>query len=269
MATTIHHLSFDVEDVYQSFKERGISGWTKDVDGEKSRILEILDLLDSYGHKATFFILTEILPDYKDIILEIKGRGHEIASHGHQHLRIKRRTADDFNRDIRESKFMLEGLINQEVTGYRAPGFSLNESTSWAVEIIKSAGFRYSSSTSSNNPNSKIFSVLRDFELVDFPATSMNFLGRDVRLCGGFYFRALPFVVTKSLFKFRQNFDQPINLYLHPFEFEDHPKRIKAGIGANLVRYYNLNKTRKNLEMLLPNYKFTSFANYLDQNYKP
>ena len=74
MIETVHHLSFDVEDVYQSFKERGIPGWIKDVDGEKGRILDILNLLDEYGHKATFFILTEILSDYEDIILEIKSR---------------------------------------------------------------------------------------------------------------------------------------------------------------------------------------------------
>lgn len=266
MIETVHHLSFDVEDVYQSFKERGIPGWTKDVDGEKDRILDILKLLDEYQHKATFFILTEILPDYKDIILEIKSRGHEIASHGHEHLRIKRRSREDFGRDIRESKFLLENLINQEVIGYRAPGFSLNESTSWAVEQIKAAGFIYSSSASSSKPSSNLFSVLSEFELVEFPATSIKFLSKDIRLCGGFYFRALPFIVTESLFQLRKRNGKPINLYLHPFEFEEYPIKIKAGMEATLVRYYKLENTRKNLEKLLPVHRFTSFANHLENS---
>lgn len=263
MTENLHFLSFDVEDVYQSFKERGIPGWTKDVDGEKTRILEILELLDKHSYKATFFILTEILPDYEDIILEIISRGHEIASHGHQHLRIKRRSPEEFETDIKTSKFLLENLINQEVIGYRAPGFSLNESTSWAVEKIKNAGFSYSSSASSSKSDSKLFSLLNEFKLIEFPATSVKILSKDVRLCGGFYFRALPFFLTESLFELRHRNGQPINLYLHPFEFEDQPHRVKASFEVTFVRYYNLEKSSINLEKILPKYGFTSFANFL------
>lgn len=266
MNETVNYLSFDVEDVYQSFKERGISGWVKDVDGEKFRISLILDLLDVYNHKATFFILTEILPDYEDIVLEIQKRGHEIASHGHEHLRIKRRSREDFQRDINKSKYLLESLINKEVMGYRAPGFSLNENTSWAVDIIKSAGFTYSSSASSANPNSDLFSALNESGLIEFPATSIKLLGKDLRLCGGFYFRALPMSATKSIFYIKNQIGEPINLYLHPFEFENQPSKIKAGIEATLVRYYNLKKTQKNLEKLLPIHRFTSFAKSLEGN---
>ena len=264
MADVIHHLSFDVEDVYQSFKERGISGWAKDVDGEKRRILEILNLLDNYNHKATFFILTEILPDYKDIILEINRRGHEIASHGHQHFRIKRRTPDDFIRDIRESKFMLESLINQEVIGYRAPGFSLNESTSWAVAEIKNAGFKYSSSASSVKQDSKLSEALKVHNLLEFQATSTNIFGKDLRLCGGFYFRALPLNLTKTFFKLSESNGKSINLYLHPYEFENNPDKLKSSLEVSIIRYYNLNKTYNNLEELLKKRKFTSFQNNLN-----
>jgi polysaccharide deacetylase family protein (PEP-CTERM system associated) len=261
MIEMVHHLSFDVEDVYQSFKERGISGWIKDVDGEKDRILEILNLLDEYGHKATFFILTEIIPDYKDIILEIEVRGHEIASHGHEHLRIKRRSREDFGRDIRESKFLLENLINQEVLGYRAPGFSLNESTSWAVEEIKNAGFKYSSSASSVKQYSKLSEALSEYSLLEFPATSINIFGKDLRLCGGFYFRALPLSLTKTLFKRFERKGQAINLYLHPYEFEINPNKLKSRVEVSFIRYYNLNKTYNNLEKLLKTRIFTSFEN--------
>ena len=111
----IHNLSFDIEDIYQSFKERGILGWEKDVDGETHRILRILDMLDFHRQTATFFILTDILPDYTDLILEIQRRGHEIASHGHEHRRLSRVSATELKNDLLRSKALLEDLINDSV----------------------------------------------------------------------------------------------------------------------------------------------------------
>ena len=124
-----HHLSFDVEDVYQGFKERGIRGWTKDVDGEKKRINEILDLLEKYNQKATFFILTEVLKDYKQEVLDMKSRGHEVASHGHEHLRIWRRNPKEFSEDIKQSKDLLESLISKEVNSGKTYVFAKADPT--------------------------------------------------------------------------------------------------------------------------------------------
>ena len=265
-----HHLSFDVEDVYQGFKERGIAGWSKDVYGEKKRINEILDMLDKHNQKATFFVLTEELQDYKQEALEMKKRGHEVASHGHEHLRIWRRNESEFSEDIKRSKDLLEGLISSEVKGYRAPGFSLNKSTLWAVDLIQNAGFTYSSSSSLTEgqiplnlsiPTSGNLSG----KLIEFPATSFRVLGVDARICGGFYFRALPLQITKLVMRRQESMNKPTNLYLHPFEFEDHPVKIKSNLKVSVIRYHNTDKTKSRLEQLLQCYSFTSFEETLSR----
>jgi len=263
-----HFLSFDVEDVYQSFKERGVNGWQKDVSGEKKRIKDILDLLDKFSQKATFFILTEVINDYKEEILEIKAQGHEVASHGHEHLRIWRRSKREFEDDVRKSKDLLEDLISSDVLGYRAPGFSLEKSTIWARDIIQAAGYRYSSSASGidlmsqneflESKNSSWGDVLKEF-----PATSIRIFGKDARLCGGFYFRALPLSVTKQVFQRNIKKELPVNLYLHPFEFEESPNKLKSPLAIKLMRYYNLEKTKPRLIKLLEEYSFTSFEKTL------
>jgi len=263
-----HFLSFDVEDVYQSFKERGISGWEKDVAGEKKRILEILNLLANYNQTATFFILTEVINDYKDEILEIKARGHEVASHGHEHLRIWRRSKKEFDEDIRKSKALLEDLISSEVIGYRAPGFSLEKSTTWASELIQAAGYRYSSSASSmellkesENISEAVLTASKTFK--EFPATSLKILGKDARICGGFYFRALPLKVTKTMLETNMKKGLPANVYLHPFEFDENPRKIRAPKVVKFIRYHNLKKTKPRLVSLLETYSFNSFEQSL------
>lgn len=263
-----HHLSFDVEDVYQGFKERGIRGWTKDVDGEKKRINEILDLLEKYNQKATFFILTEVLKDYKQEVLDMKMRGHEVASHGHEHLRIWRRNPKEFSEDIKQSKDLLESLISKEVKGYRAPGFSLNESTLWAAELIQNAGFTYSSSSSFTElklPPSLCLRKSEDIEgkLVEFPATSVRILGVDTRICGGFYFRALPLRITELLIRKQESLNKSANVYLHPFEFEENPVKLKSSFKVSIIRYHNIDKTKTRFEQLLNQHSFTSFEESL------
>jgi len=263
-----HHLSFDVEDVYQGFKERGITGWSKDVYGEKKRINEILDSLDKHNHKATFFVLTEVLQDYKQEVLEIKKRGHEVASHGHEHLRIWCRNESEFSEDIKRSKDLLEGLISSEVKGYRAPGFSLNRSTLWAVDLIQNAGFTYSSSSSFTELKLPPNLCLRKSEetkgkLIEFPATSVRILGADARICGGFYFRALPLLATKFLMLKQESMNKPANVYLHPFEFEENPVKLNSSFKVSMIRYHNIDKTKPRFEQLLRQYSFTSFEESL------
>lgn len=260
-----HYLSFDVEDVYQSFKERGIAPWKSDVDGETSRILEILDLLDVFGGKATFFVLTEIISDYQEIIREIRDRGHEIASHGHEHIRIWKRSPDQFAYDIQKSKSLLEDLLNAPIYGYRAPGFSLNHETMWAVDLIEKTGFAYTSSSSFDQEQLPVGlrgenNAQDSAGLLEFPATSMTIRGRSLRLCGGFMFRALPMLATESILNIRSRRGQSVNLYLHPYEFEDNPNRIEGPLAVRMMRYHNIQTTRKKFTQLLETWTFTNFS---------
>jgi polysaccharide deacetylase family protein (PEP-CTERM system associated) len=265
-----HYLSFDVEDVFQSFKERGYSGWEPDIKGEKERILYILELLDKLNFKATFFVLTDVLNNYKDEVLEIKSRGHEIASHGHNHIRLYKRTKKEFQYDIKKSKTLLEDLIACQVNGYRAPGFSLNKSTIWASEIIIKSGFKYSSST--NFVDSNLSLNLRQpsdpqdgTRLLEFPATSIRIFRKSLRICGGFYFRLLPIQITEILFNINEKRGKPINFYLHPFELEQYPTKVSAPMYIRFVRYHNLSRTKQKMNVLLKNHSFTSFDLFLKE----
>lgn len=56
-------------------------------DGPSGRLTQnIMDLLDKYDTKATFFLLGKNIQGYERIVRETVERGHEICSHGFEHL---------------------------------------------------------------------------------------------------------------------------------------------------------------------------------------
>ena len=47
---------------------------------------KVLDVLDEYQVKATFFCLGDRIRQHPDVFREIKNRGHGIGNHGYKHL---------------------------------------------------------------------------------------------------------------------------------------------------------------------------------------
>ena len=66
-------------------------------DGPTPRITEqILDILDNYGAKATFFCLGNNAELYPELVEEIEARGHAIGNHSYDHTRGWLTTTDNY-----------------------------------------------------------------------------------------------------------------------------------------------------------------------------
>lgn len=126
-------LSF-FRDVYNLDKPRG------DIDNPT---MEILELLDEFNIKATFFILSEVAGYYPHLVKEIAKNGHEIASHGKNHIDLWNYTPQTFQADLKDAKNLLEDLYGEKVVGYRAPNLIIED---WIVPILSELGFEYDSS---------------------------------------------------------------------------------------------------------------------------
>ena len=105
----------------------------------KKATLDILNLLDKYNQKATFFIVAEIYNWYPEIIKNIKKQGHEIGYHTHTHLVVK-------NNELLEKELLLSKrfLKDFKPKGFRAPLIYLRED---AMKVLEKHGFTYSSSS--------------------------------------------------------------------------------------------------------------------------
>jgi polysaccharide deacetylase family protein (PEP-CTERM system associated) len=145
----INALTIDVEDYFQVSAFEGCV-WRDEWDNYPLRVerntFRILDMLDEFGVKATFFVLGWVAERCPELVRDIAKRGHEVASHGYGHQRVCIQSRKDFRADIRRSKKILEELAGEAVVGYRAPSYSISRSCLWAYDELLEAGYRYDSS---------------------------------------------------------------------------------------------------------------------------
>lgn len=82
-------------------------------------IFSILDLLDDFNIKSTWFTVGKIFEHYPDTIHEIIKRGHEIASHTYHHLPPLTSSFKKISKDF--SKFHKVASSRKKVYGYHSP----------------------------------------------------------------------------------------------------------------------------------------------------
>ncbi len=87
--------------------------------GPKVAAWRILDILDGYGIKASFYIPGYVAETHPDLVKEIAGRGHEVGHHGYMHEPPSSLSPEEEARVLQKGIDILEGLTGQRPRGYR------------------------------------------------------------------------------------------------------------------------------------------------------
>lgn len=96
-------------------------------DGPSTNTMDILDILDRYQVKATFFVKGNEEPYAKNCYKEMVARGHKIALHTYTHdYSIVYRSPDSFFQDLNRLETMLEKEYGIKSRIVRLPGGSRN-----------------------------------------------------------------------------------------------------------------------------------------------
>lgn len=103
----------------------------------------ILDLLQKYDIRSTFFIPGHTAETYPDIVREIASRGHEIGLHGYCHEPVSSLSREEERAVVMRSQEIITRVTGAEVRGYRTPSLDFTRHT---VEILLEAGLEYDSS---------------------------------------------------------------------------------------------------------------------------
>lgn len=82
---------------------------------------DVLEVLDEYGAKATFFIVTKRAQQHPDLVAETLRRGHEIALHTRTHPRLTELSSKKLDEEIRGAQADLEDVAGREVRWFRPP----------------------------------------------------------------------------------------------------------------------------------------------------
>jgi polysaccharide deacetylase family protein (PEP-CTERM system associated) len=233
-------LSFDLEDFNQLVQRNlGVDGWDVRRPAFERQMGALFDLLDELNAKATFFLLGVTVRHYPEIAQEIASRGDEIACHGYDHQRVYEQTPDDFRRDLDSSLELIANLTGKRPIGYRAPAFSINRDTVWALEILAEQGLLYDSSQYDSRkipqrirpvPEAPYLLELPSGRtLWEFPITAWK-IGRWVLpMGGGSYWRILPAPILRYAIRSALTRGDYPALYFHPYECD--PRRLRVELG--------------------------------------
>jgi polysaccharide deacetylase family protein (PEP-CTERM system associated) len=263
----LNALTVDVEDYYQvsafeSYVDR--STW----DEKESRVAlgtdKILAILELAGVRATFFVLGWVADHHPELVRAIHAAGHEIASHGYWHRLIYQQTPEDFRADVRRSRDLLEDLIGEPVTVYRAPSFSITRRNLWALDVLAEEGFRVDCSIYptyhdrygiAGAPLGPHRIVRPAGSIWEFPGTVWRGLGYPLPVGGGGYFRLYPYWLTRAGLGAINRAGRPFVAYVHPWELDPDQPRLRPGRIRAFRHYVNLRRTEKRLARLLGDFR--------------
>ena len=240
---------------------------------------KILDWLRKNETFATFFMVGELLEFKPELLDKIVDGGHEIAFHTMYHTRLDSLNfREKFNEEIKK----FDTMTSKKSKGFRAPSFSLNHTSSWAIDVLTENDYQYDSSivpaktrmygipnattepykiTSAalerNDPNGK---------LLEFPLLTTKIFGKTIPACGGFYLRTLPLKIIERAINSNNNKGIPASFYIHSWELTpEFMPRIPLSFMDNFITYHNLGKTLSRIDKIIKKFKFTSFSRFISQ----
>lgn len=222
-------ISFDIEEWYiQKIFHGGHSEKYKEYD----LFLDVvLDLLDRHGFKATFFCVGGMATDFPEVVKLIEKRGHEIGCHSFAHRWLNKMEPKEALEDTRISVDALEQCIGKKVRSYRAPAFSIGESSKWAFDVLAECGIEIDSSV---YPAARDFGGFPNFaskkpciiehngiKIKEFPIPLTRLLGKEMGFTGGGYFRFFPLKYIEKKIKVMEGEQDPNNAMMFYFHISD------------------------------------------------
>lgn len=96
----------------------------------------ILDRLDEYGARATFFVGGSWADDNTECLREIFSRGHEVGSHGYFHRDHGRIDYSANYQEIKTSVDFIAAALNVSVTLFAPPSGAYNDDTIRAAKAL-------------------------------------------------------------------------------------------------------------------------------------
>lgn len=218
---------------------------------------EYINILEENKIKSTIFTVGEIAKPLKKKLMWCSNNGYDIASHTLSHRRPLTLTTDEFIKEIKISKNIIEEIISKKVIGFRAPCFSLNRQY---LDLLIENEYLYDSS----KINFIKHPLYGDLDLKDFTKMEKNIYKKNnfiefeipvikdmlgtFPFSGGGYLRLLPLIKIKSILKNIEINPSPLFFYIHPFELSS---KTTPDLGLNLKNKFRFEIGRRSLKKKL------------------
>lgn len=275
-AQTRHVLTISLEDYFQVLTFRKLiprEQWTRFDTRLERNTLRVLDLLDRFGIRATFFVLGWIADRRPDIVREVTKRGHEVANKGYYPTSFRGSSPEELRDNLTRSRDALETATGRKVVGCRIPQTRFGPEDLWALDVIAEENYLYDSSmvpsfwSFRSEPWRRFVHQHKygDKILWEFPITTYRFLGCNLPISGGNYIRQFPTKMVRRLAnRLTQNTSSPLVMYFHVWELDPEQVRIDGAPALSRIRHYrNLDQMARVWEEYFRTYHFVSIAEYM------
>ncbi|MCM8711630.1 polysaccharide deacetylase family sporulation protein PdaB [Clostridium sp. SYSU_GA19001] len=99
---------------------------------------KILDILDEYKVKATFFLVGAWIDDNENLVKDIVKRGHELGNHTNKHPDMTKISKEKMLQDIMSCEAKIIAISGQSTKLFRCPSGAYND---LVIETVQNAGY--------------------------------------------------------------------------------------------------------------------------------
>jgi len=256
-------MSVDVEEYFQvqAFAGRvSRSDWDRWPSRVEANLERLLALLEGAGARGTFFVLGCVAEKHPDMVRRIVAAGHEIGSHGMSHRMITELTPDEMRAEARDSRRLLEDVSGSRVEGYRAPSYTINPRTRWALDLLVESGYTYDSSIFPirgrrygypDGPTRPVRLATAASEIAEFPMTTLGVGPLRIPLLAGSYLRLLPAWMSEAAVRYQLLRNLPAVVNVHTWEIDADQPTIGPSRRATWTHYARLGATAATLTRVL------------------
>lgn len=264
----VNALSIDLEDWYQGLTSTSqrFHEWNQFEERISKTVPFLLGILREMDVRATFFVLGHVAETHPKLVEALCAEGHEVASHGHRHRFVHSTSPEEFRQDVQRSIRALQSITGSRVKGYRAPAFSIDQRTPWALSILEELGIEYDSSIFPARsllhgwPGAPRFPyhIPSTRNLLEMPVSTLKFMTQTFPVGGGFYNRIMPGTFSRWAIRRINAQGHPAILYFHPWEFDlDQSRPESITLRERITHYVNRRTSAPKLRILLQEFKFS------------
>ena len=263
-------LTFDIEEWFHllDFDDtRNEEQWKRYEVRIYQNVERVMHILQQTNTKATFFVIGWIAKTYPDIVKQI-AQHYEIGCHTMNHQLVWQQSPAEFKEDAERGIKLLEDITGRPIKMFRAPGFSIRKSESWAFEILAELGITHDSSVFPAHHahggmpeyGSHLPSIIEHngARIKEFPIRPKTIIGKPIVFSGGGYFRLFPYSMLK---KWTQEMDDYVLSYIHPRDLDgDQPMIESLPLMRKFKSYVGLKHAEQKLMKWLTDFQFTDIS---------
>jgi polysaccharide deacetylase family protein (PEP-CTERM system associated) len=265
-------MSVDVEDYFQVQAFAHLvdrSQWDRYPERVERNVNDLLAILADAGALGTFFVLGWIAARKPELVRSIAAAGHEIGSHGMSHRMVTELSPAEFSEEARTSRLLLEDVSGTAVLGYRAPSYSINHGTRWALDALVEAGYTYDSSIVAirgrrygypEGPKVPVRLPTDRSEIAEFPLSTVGVGPIRIPILAGAYLRLLPAWISRVAVSHHLRHRLPLMVNVHPWEIDPEQPTIGPSRRRIWNHYTRLGHTAATLRSVLGMARFGTVA---------